>query len=117
MYEVVFDKVFTAFEEAIADHNTLVSQYAAVLDAAAMLNREDPLVPAFVIGVAGDAERNPELKQLLRPLRRRNNEFFRRLVAEAAESRRAARGGGPPGGRRPAQRRRFGARPALGDHG
>jgi AcrR family transcriptional regulator len=84
VYEVVFDKVFSAFEKAVADHHTLVSQYAAVLDAAAMLNREDPLVAAFVIGVAGDSERNPELKQLLRPLRRRNNEFFRRLVAEAA---------------------------------
>jgi AcrR family transcriptional regulator len=85
VYEVVFDKVFSEFEKAVADHHTLVAQYAAVLDAAAMLNREDPLVPAFVIGVAGDSERNPELKQLLRPLRRRNNEFFRRLVAQAAE--------------------------------
>jgi AcrR family transcriptional regulator len=85
VYEVVFDKVFSEFERAVADHHTLVAQYAAVLDAAAMLNREDPLVPAFVIGIAGDSERNPELKQLLRPLRRRNNEFFRRLVAQAAE--------------------------------
>jgi AcrR family transcriptional regulator len=84
VYEVVFDKVFSEFEKVVADHHTLVAQYAAVLDAAAMLNREDPLVAAFVIGVAGDAERNPELKQLLRPLRRRNNAFFRRLVAEAA---------------------------------
>ena len=116
VYEVVFDKVFSEFEKAVADHHTLVAQYAAVLDAAAMLNREDPLVPAFVIGVAGDSERNPELKQLLRPLRRRNNEFFRRLVAQAAErgelqpGRRSSRRGGP------AQRRRVGARPPLGDH-
>ena len=84
VYEVVFDKVFTEFEKAVAEHNTLFGQYAAVLEAAATLNREDPLLPAFVIGVAGDSERHPELKPLLRPLRRRNNEFFRRLVSQAA---------------------------------
>ena len=92
VYEVVFDKVFSEFEQAVAGQHTLVAQYAAVLDAAAMLNREDPLLPAFVIGVASDSERNPELKQLLRPLRRRNNEFFRRLVAPGRRARRAEPG-------------------------
>ncbi len=116
VYEVVFDKVFSEFEKAVADHNSLVAQYAAVLDAAAMLNREDPLVPAFVIGVAGDSERNPELKQLLRPLRRRNNEFFRRLVARAAERGELQSRGRPAGRRGSAQRGGVRPRPALGDH-
>jgi AcrR family transcriptional regulator len=85
VYESVFDRVFSEFEKAIVDHDTLVAQYAAVLDAAARLNRADPTLPAFVVGVAGDAQRHPELKQKLRPLRRRNNVFFHRLVAAAAE--------------------------------
>ena len=85
VYESVFDRVFSEFERAIVDHQTLVSQYAAVLDAAARLNRADPTLPAFVVGVAGDAQRHPELEQMLRPLRRRNNGFFHRLVTAAAD--------------------------------
>ena len=81
----MFDRVFSEFEQAIVGHQTLVAQYAAVLDAAARLNRADPTLPAFVVGVAGDAQRHPELEQMLRPLRRRNNGFFHRLVAAAAD--------------------------------
>ena len=47
---------------------------------------QDPSLPAFAVGVAGDAQRHPELKELLRPLRRRNTEFFKRLVRDAAAS-------------------------------
>ncbi len=85
VYEEVFDRVYTEFEKAIVDQPTLVAQYAAVLDATARMNREDPTVPAFVTGVAGDVQRHPELTQLLRPLQRRTTMFFRRLVAAAAE--------------------------------
>jgi AcrR family transcriptional regulator len=85
VYEAVFDRVFAELEQAVARQATLVAQYAAVLDATDRLNRDDPTGPAFVVGVAGDAQRHPELTNLLRPLRRRNNLFFRRLVAAAAE--------------------------------
>ena len=85
VYEEVFDRVYTEFEKAIVGQPTLVAQFTAVLDAAARMNREDPTVPAFVIGVAGDAQRHPELTQLLRPLQRRITTFFRRLVVAAAE--------------------------------
>jgi AcrR family transcriptional regulator len=85
VFEEVFDRVFDEFEKAIVDHQTLVGQYAAVLDACAVLNREDPSLPAFVVGIAGDAQRHPELEELLHPLQRRNNVFFRRLVKEAYE--------------------------------
>ncbi|MET0146051.1 MAG: TetR/AcrR family transcriptional regulator [Ilumatobacteraceae bacterium] len=84
VYEAVCDRVFSAFEKAVVDHATLVDQYAAVLDAGAALNVADPTSAAFVVGVAGDAQRHPELEVLLRPMRRRNTEFFRRLVAAAA---------------------------------
>jgi AcrR family transcriptional regulator len=85
VYDEVFDRVYTEFEKAIVGQPTLVAQYAAVLDATARMNREDPTVPAFVIGVAGDTQRHPELTHLLRPQRRRTRMFFRRLVVAAAE--------------------------------
>jgi AcrR family transcriptional regulator len=84
VYEAVFDRVFAALDDAVACQATLVAQYASVLEATDRLNRDDPTAPAFVVGVAGDAQRHPELTSLLRPLRRRNNLFFRRLVAAAA---------------------------------
>ena len=85
VYEAVVDRVFSAFEKAIVGHDTLVEQYVAVLDAVGVLNREDPTLPAFVVGAASDAQRHPELKDLLRPLRRRTAGFFRRMVTEAAQ--------------------------------
>ncbi len=84
VYEAVFDRVFAELDQAVACQTTLVAQYAALLEATDRLNREDPTAPAFVVGVAGDAQRHPELTDLLKPLRRRNNSFFRRLVAAAA---------------------------------
>ena len=85
VYEEVFERVFTEFEKAIVGQPTMVAQYTAVLDAAARMNQEDPTVPAFVTGAAGEAQRHPELTQLLRPLQRRSTMFFRRLVVSAAE--------------------------------
>lgn len=84
VYEVVVDRVFSSLERAIVGHDTLVGQFTAVLDAVAVLNLEDPTLPAFVVGVATDAQRHPELKGLLRPYRRRSSAFFRRLVTNAA---------------------------------
>jgi AcrR family transcriptional regulator len=83
VYEAVFDRVFNELERAIIGHDTLIGQFAAALNAAAELNLQDPTLPAFSLGVAGDAQRNPELKELLRPLRRRNTMFFRRMVDAA----------------------------------
>lgn len=84
VYEEVYDRVFAELERAIVGYDTLLAQYAAALDAAAELNLQDPTLPAFALGVASDAQRHPELKELLRPLRRRNAMFFHRLVKQAA---------------------------------
>ena len=35
-----------------------------MLEATDRLNRDDPTAPAFVVGVAGDAQRHPELTKL-----------------------------------------------------
>ena len=92
VYEVVVDRVFSRVREGDRrPPHAWSSQYAAVLDAAAELNRADPTLPAFVVGVASDAQRHPELIDLLRPLRRRTTAFFRRLVADAADRASSAR--------------------------
>jgi|SRR5215216_1224937 AcrR family transcriptional regulator len=85
VYEAVFDRVFAELERAVSCRKTLVEQYAALIEATDRMNRDDPTAPAFVVGVGGDAQRHPELTELIRPLQRRNNLFFRRLVAAAAE--------------------------------
>lgn len=86
VFEAVFDRVFDEIEQAVACQQTLVEQYAALLEATDRLNRDDPTAPAFVVGVAGDVQRYPELMDLLRPLQRRNTRFFQQLVV-AAEKR------------------------------
>ena len=84
VYEETYDRVFTTLERAIAGHDSLISQFVAAIVAAGELNVRDPTLPAFDRGVAGEAQRHPELNELLRPLRRRNTMFFRRMVAAAA---------------------------------
>ena len=116
VYEAVFARVFDELERAVACQPTLVAQYAALLNATDRLNRDDPTGPAFVVGVAGDAQRHPELTNLhpapaaaqqrvLPPARRR-----RRRARRAEPRRRRARRRGPP------ERRRVRAVAAVGDH-
>lgn len=85
VYVEVQQQVFDAFEHAIAQHDTLVGQFSAVLDAAVELNRTDPSLAGFVVGVASEARRHPELRDRIRPLRRRTSTFMRRLVDQAVD--------------------------------
>jgi AcrR family transcriptional regulator len=90
LYVAVYDEVqrvvFSAFEEAIAPHSSLLDRFGAVLDTSVALNREDPSLAGFVVGVAGEAQRHPELGELLAPLRSVNADFLHRLVRDAVES-------------------------------
>ena len=86
VYEAVFARVFDELERAMAGQSTTSSPSTPrCSNATDRLNRDDPTGPAFVVGVAGDAQRHPELTGLIRPMQRRNNLFFRRLVAAASE--------------------------------
>ena len=60
-------------------------RFGAVLDAAVETNRIDPSIAAFVVGVAGEAQRHPELRALLAPVRAQHHRFLHRLAADAAE--------------------------------
>jgi AcrR family transcriptional regulator len=77
--------VYSRFDDAIATEQTLLGQFSAVLDAAVALNREDSSLAGFVVGVAGEAQRHPDLAQPLRPLSRRGSQFLHRMVVDAVE--------------------------------
>jgi AcrR family transcriptional regulator len=83
VYAEVQQLVFDAFQRAVDAHHTLIDQFAAVLDAAVELNRTDPSLAGFVVGVAAEAQRHPELRQRVRPLRRRTSTLMQRLVEQS----------------------------------
>lgn len=85
VYEQVQTIVYGAFEKAVIGHDTLRDRFGAVLDAAVETNRIDPSIAAFVVGVAGEAQRHPELRALLAPVRAQHHRFLHRLAADAAE--------------------------------
>lgn len=69
LYQAAFtqveDRVFGAFRAAVAQHDGLVPQLQAVLDAAVELNRNDPTLAAFVIAVPTEARHHSELESLV----------------------------------------------------
>jgi len=85
VYTETIEFVYSEFEKAIADHDGLLDQYVAVLDAAGRMNEADHSVTAFVVAIASEAQRHPALAERLRAVRGRNTNFFRAMVASAAE--------------------------------
>ncbi len=83
VYAEVQGIVYGAFETAIAPHETLVGRFGAALDAAVELNREDPSIAGFVVGVASEAQRHPELRDLLEMRRSVSVGFLQRLANDA----------------------------------
>ena len=84
VYEAVQTIVYGAFEASIAPHETLIDRFAAVLDTAVALNRDDPSIAGFVVGVAGEAQRHPELRDHIAQLRGAGSGFLRQLAEDAA---------------------------------
>ncbi|MEK7425708.1 MAG: TetR/AcrR family transcriptional regulator [Actinomycetota bacterium] len=85
VYEEVQAIVYGEFERAIAPHASLIDRFGATLDVSVTMNRDDPSIAGFVIGVAGEAERHPELVERLAKARKVNTRFMRRLARDAAE--------------------------------
>ena len=85
VYAEVQDLVYTAFERAAADQRCFADQVGAVLDAAVAVNRQDPTIAGFVVGVAGEVQRHPELGPLVAPYRRRGRDFVTDLARAAGE--------------------------------
>jgi AcrR family transcriptional regulator len=84
VYEQVQATVYGEFEKAIAPFDTLVDRFSATLDVAVRLNRDDPTIAGFVVGVASEADRHPELVERLASPRSVNGRFMHRLANDAA---------------------------------
>ena len=83
VYAEVQEIVYGEFEKAVAPYDTLVARFGAVLDTAVELNREDPSIAGFVVGVASEAQRHPELRELMRASNAVTTGFLKQLAVDA----------------------------------
>ncbi|MEO6653659.1 MAG: TetR/AcrR family transcriptional regulator [Ilumatobacteraceae bacterium] len=90
LYALVYcdaiDRVYTEFEVAAAEESHLLARFGAVLRRANVLQVEDPSITGFIVAVAQETQRHPDLLALLTPQRGRHQRFFDGLVAEAVAS-------------------------------
>ena len=85
VYAEVQAIVYCAFDKAVAPLDGLVERFGAALDAAVDLNRHDPSIAGFVVGVASEAQRHPELSVLLASSRSVSAGFLHRLANDAKQ--------------------------------
>ena len=85
VYCETIDQVYTEFERAAAEHDALLDRFAAVLRRATDLQTADPSITGFIVAVAYETQRHPDLLAMLSPQRGRHSRFFTQLVTDAAE--------------------------------
>jgi len=85
VYCDTIDEVYTEFEMAAAAQETLFDQYNAVLRRACEMQDADPSITGFIVAVAQETQRHPDLLALLTPQRGRHMRFFTGLVTAARE--------------------------------
>jgi AcrR family transcriptional regulator len=85
VYCDTIDSVYTEFERAAAGHDRLLDQFVAVMRRAGELQTADPSITGFIVAVAQETQRHPDLLALLAPQRGRHARFFAGLVQGAAE--------------------------------
>lgn len=83
VYAEVQDLVYSAFEHASDSHLPFVDRLSAILDSLVDLNDADPSLTCFVVGVAAESQRHPELMAAIKPFRQRNAQFLHQLCADA----------------------------------
>lgn len=87
MYVASFAQVQNMVTEAVvkaaAPHKNLVDKFAAIIDALTEVSKNDPSLIGFVVGVAAEARRHPELSEAIRPLRKDWAVFFQQLCEGA----------------------------------
>lgn len=90
LYAVVYcdaiDRVYSAFEEAAASETHLLERFIAVLRRANELQVADPSIAGFIVAVAQETQRHPDLLELIGPQRGRHQRFFAGLVQDAADA-------------------------------
>jgi len=86
VYTDAIDRVYSEFERATAGVDGLVAQFLAVMRTAEALAVEDRTITGFIVAAALEAQRNPDLLDLMGDQRGRHFRFFTGLV-EAAVAR------------------------------
>jgi len=88
LYSAVYcdtiDRVYTEFEIAAQGESDLLARFSAVLRRANELQVADPSIAGFIVAVAQETQRHPDLLVLLKPQRGRHQRFFSELVADAS---------------------------------
>lgn len=84
VYRDTVDHIYTEFETVTAAHDHVVDRYLAVLRRSGELQAADPSIAGFLVAVADETRRQPELLELMAPQLGRHQRFFHELVAEAA---------------------------------
>lgn len=84
VYCDAIDLVYSAFEEAAATESHLLERFSAVLRRANELQVADPSIAGFIVAVAQETQRHPDLLELIGPQRGRHQRFFAGLVRDAA---------------------------------
>lgn len=84
VYCDTIDSVYTEFEAAAAGESHLLAQFTAVLRRACDLQTADPSITGFIVAVAQETQRHPDLLTLLSPQRGRHMRFFAGLADDAA---------------------------------
>jgi AcrR family transcriptional regulator len=84
VYCETIDHVYTEFERVAAAHDRLLEQFAAVLRRATELQTADPSITGFIVAVAYETQRHPDLLEMMSPQRGRHSRFFTDLVTAAA---------------------------------
>ncbi len=83
VYRDTVDQIYTEFESVAAEHDHVVDRYMAVLHRSGELQAADPSIAGFLVAVADETRRQPELLELMAPQLGRHQRFFSGLVADA----------------------------------
>jgi AcrR family transcriptional regulator len=73
-------QIYEQFQKAEASEHTFIGKLEAVLEAAHVMNKQDPTLARFVGVVRTDIRRHPEIRERLHSSDERREEFFLRLV-------------------------------------
>ncbi len=84
-YGEMQEVVQRTFEDAAAKHDTFNDKFSAILDSIAVLSSQDPTLASFVVGVASESQRHPELSKAIAPLRNGLGQFLSKLCTDAVD--------------------------------
>ena len=83
VYCDTIERTYVEFEAAAATEQQLIERYLAVLRRSCELQADDPSITGFLVAVAQETQRQPELLRHMSSQRGRHQRFFTALVADA----------------------------------